>query len=157
MLMHNETIEQLRRLRAIEPDPGFVRRSRNMVLSSAPAQVVRPWWSIAPVFRFAGAAIVVGIGLMSASTMLFPPKPVLSSSLNSDSLRNEILNTIAIQVKEISYDQVSHDTITSAIDEIRNTNASHMNPTTLKNEMDGIDLGDTSTSTVDDLLNQVMQ
>jgi hypothetical protein len=152
--MHYDHQEQLKRLRAIEPDPAFLARSRHAIVGS-PARIRIPLFM--PLLRIAGAFAVLAAAL-GASGIFFPAKPVLSSSLNADSLREEIQSTIAIQVQEIQYDQTTGATISNALAEIRDTDTKHLNErilqseaTTLSNEASD----ENASAEIDALLDQI--
>lgn len=157
--MQHELIPQLKKLNAIEPDAGFVARSRATLTARSlePAQAVAQpfrWsWSM----RLAGALAVLTVAVGTIS-YLFPPKPVLSSSLNADNLNAEFASTVGLQVQELSYSDVSGQTINSAIGEITNTKTRHLNSDVITNEAattePTLDMTDNSKS-IDDLLNQV--
>lgn len=153
--MQYDPIEQLKKCRSITPDPAFLSHSRRLVLAATPAST-RVWFSL-PALRLAGILGVLAM-VLGTSSFLFPTKPVLSSSLNADSLREEIRNTIAIQVQEITYDQETNTAITNAIDEIKNTETKHLNTDIIEGEADLLSIeDDTDASKIDALLEEVLQ
>jgi hypothetical protein len=153
--MQYDPIEQLKKCREITPDPAYLARSRRVLLAATPAST-RVWFSL-PALRLAGVFAVLA-AVLATSPFLFPTKPVLSSSLNADSIREEIKNTIAIQVQEITYEQETDAAITRAIDEIKNTETKHLNADVIVNEVDEFSLeDDATTSEIDALLEQVME
>ena len=137
------------------PDAAFLSRSRSILLAATPAST-RVWFSL-PALRLAGILAVL-TAVIGTSSFLFPTKPVLSSSLNADSIREEIRNTIAIQVQEITYDQETNKAIANAIDEIKNTETKHLNADIIEGEADLLSIeDDTTASEIDALLEQVTQ
>jgi hypothetical protein len=152
--MFYDPTEQLKRFRDITPDPAFVARTRAALLAAAPVSARSRFF--APFFRIAGAVAVLA-GIVGGSSLLFPTRPVLSSSLNPDSLREEIQKTIAIQVREIQYEAVSNQTIATAIEEIKNTEADHLNPAVISEEAANALLPGESTTTlqIDALLEEL--
>lgn len=151
--MQYDPIEQLKKCRGITPDAAFLARSRRVLLAATPVST-HVWFSL-PALRLAGIFAVL-TAVLGTSTFLFPTKPVLSSSLNADSLREEIKNTIAIQVQEITYDLETNMAITRAIDEIKNTETKHLNSDIIESEAEMFAIADdTATSEIDVLLEQL--
>ncbi len=154
--MNDQIIRQLRKLRSIEPDSGFMSVSRRTILAFRKQEPIFAWPSFS--FKLAGAfaglvaVLITSIALFSgnsASTALASPE-VLNKEFSS-------LN-INVELQEIDYRQNVNQTITSAISEISSNKASHLNQDVLNSESNNLDLNASGTDPqIDQLLNSVIQ
>jgi hypothetical protein len=152
--MNDQTIRQLKRLKSIEPDLSFVSSSRRTILAFRKQEPVFTW----PSFRLAGAfaglvaMLITSIALFSgnSASMAIASPEVLSKEFSS-------LN-INIELQEIDYRQNINQTIASAISEISNNKARHLNQDVLSSESDNLNLDTAGTDPqIDQLLNSVIQ
>ncbi len=158
--MHHDLVEQLKTLKAIRPRDGYLACSRREILNRGGAAFMpRFSWveSLSPsVLRLAGVValllLVVGI-----PAILLPARPVLSSSLNPDSIREEIQQTLAIQVEELRYEQRTNQAVNAALDEIMDTSINHLNADVLESELKLLFESESSPAPIDDLLDQVLE
>lgn len=147
--MHEDLIEQLKKLSAIDPDSGFVRRARNRIVKPR----LMPAWILRPILQSAGVAAAVLLAA-GASTFFSSPSVVLSSSLDPQSIANELHDTVAIQVDQIRYETQGNAIVNASIREIKNVDTSHLSSDLLSSELESF--GDSATSeTVDELLKQI--
>lgn len=138
--MHYDLTQQLKRLRAIEPDRRFVARSRNLILTPAPTAPVPLRWPLVA-WATGGVAITATLVVLLATPQFSAPQRVLASSLNQVTLESEFNNLpINIQLQEISYNQSLNQTIASAIHEIGDSSTSHLNRDLLESEGASVDL-----------------
>jgi len=156
--MNENIIKQLKTLKEITPDSGFVSRTRSLFapvsISSAPAQknIISSF-----AWQYIGAFAVVLILIFSVPFFFFTPEPTLAS-LDVVSITNEIHKLpINIQLQEIQYDEEVQNTITNAISEASNTDTNHLSYSLLKDEEASIEKIKKIDTSVDDLLNKVIQ
>ncbi|MEK7169319.1 MAG: hypothetical protein AAB377_01795 [Patescibacteria group bacterium] len=152
--MNDRIILQLKRLREIEPEAGFVAGSRRTILALKKEQVpVFVWPNLRMVGAFAGL-----VAVLSASIFFFSGQNAQEALASPEVLNNEFAAlSINIELQEISYRQNVNKTISSAISEIGSTNANHMNKDVLNAESEKFNL-DTleSNPQIDRLLEQVI-
>lgn len=151
--MNDQIIRQLKRLKAIEPNPGFTASSRRMILAleKEPAFV----WSN---FRLAGALAGL-VAVVAASVFLFSGQSATTAFASPEMLNQEFNNmNVNIELREISYRQNVSQTISSAISEISTNKLSHLNQDVLNSESNGFDLETSNTDPeIDQLLNKLIQ
>jgi hypothetical protein len=154
MMSNKEIIKNLKLLKEIEPDESFANRTRNIVLATTPHSRFIPAW----VAGFALAALF--ISLISYSFIFYNHNPSISSSLEKNFLVNEFNEMdINLQVKKITYSQDVNKTIASALSEITESQADHMNPSILEAEKEYINQLETTKGNdeeIDKLLNKVI-
>ena len=152
--MHEKTIKQLKTLKEITPDSGFVSRTRNLFIATpAPRRVVSLF-----AWQYAGAFAVIII-LILAIPFFFMPEPTLAS-LDTEVISKEIHTLpINIQLEEVKYNETVQNTITDAISEASNTETNHLNLSLLEKEKSSTTQinGNKIEKTVDDLINQAIQ
>ena len=159
--MKNATIEQLKKLKYIEPDRGFVLRARNEIfVGSKPAFSITPRipaFAI-PMWAWSGAALTaLLVGVSFIVPMMFP-RPAFSASLNMNTLASEYGNLpINIQLKEITYEQSMNQAVASAITEVTDTKTQHLNKELLQTEEQSAAFTETSSTQIDSLLETVLQ
>lgn len=128
-----ETIKEIKLLKEVVPDPVFVKRARNLVLTAKPHLRFIPAW----VAGFALAAVI--LALVGSGIFFSAQNPSISSSLNKEFLVKEFSELdINLQINEIAYSQDIHKTIASALTEISDSKTSHMNPSILEAEKEYI-------------------
>lgn len=153
MKQNQDITEKLNSLRFIEPDAAFARTSKTLIFNSEPAVKT---WSF-PVWRLASSAVLATILLTFIFYQAVRPEPVLSSSFNPQSLAQEFKNlTINVQIQEISYRQEMNQTVSSALNEVKSTNASHLNQSILQSENSVLELQDSINPEIDKLLEKVI-
>ncbi|MFA6407502.1 MAG: hypothetical protein WCV80_02230 [Candidatus Paceibacterota bacterium] len=159
--MKNATIEQLKKLKYIEPDHGFVLRARNEIFAgskpafSMPSRM--PTFAI-PMWALSGAALTaLLVGVSFIVPMMFP-RPAFSASLNMNTLATEYGSLpINIQLKEIKYEQSMNQAVASAISEVSDTKTQHLNTELLQTEEKGATLTETNSTQIDSLLETLLQ
>lgn len=155
-MKHNNTIvSQLRKLNAIEPDCGFMMRSRATFVP----QMATP--SIMPVaiprnrvwlFSIAGACAALLLTIVISSSVS-RPQTVFASSLDQTSITNELDGlSINIQLEQITYEREVNKTIVSAIEEISDTETNHLSPRVLEVEQENFPAVETTNPQIDKLL-----
>ena len=156
----NNIKDQLKQLRAIEPDRDFAIRAKFEILAPTKSR----GFSLFPklnihrnvMLAWSGAGLTVMLLLVIAVPLFFP-KPSMSASLSTETLINEYGNLpINIQLKEIKYDQTVNQTISSAITEVSNTKTKHLNSDILSSEAQNATIKNVETQNVDALLNQAI-
>ncbi len=153
MITNEEIKKNLGKLRIVEPDPGFKRTSRSLILSYKSEKKI---FFGMPFLKVAGAFAVLML-VITAVAFEFSPTPVLSSSFNSGSLQKEFENlSINTGIEEAKYRESANQTIVSALNEIENTNVKHMNDSLLRDEADNINLDDSTNPEIDALLETVI-
>ena len=160
----NKLKAQLKQLRTIEPDRDFAIRAKYAIL--ADRRDAHHFSFALPKFSFtrnsmlawSGAGLTVALLLIVIILPLAFAKPTLSASLSPETLISEYGNLpINIQLKEIKYDQTVSQTISSAITEVSDTKTKHLNSDVINLEAQNASLmNDASTTSVDALLNQVI-
>jgi len=153
--MHEKTIKQLKTLKEITPDSGFVSRTRNLfIATSAPKRVVSVF-----AWQYAGAFAVIVIFVL-AIPFFFMPEPTLAS-LDTEVISKEIHTLpINVQLEEVRYNEAVQNTISDAISEAANTETNHLNLSLLEKEGSStlpITNSDEIEKNVDDLINQAVQ
>ncbi|MEK7630034.1 MAG: hypothetical protein AAB432_01455 [Patescibacteria group bacterium] len=152
--MNQDHIQKLKKLKLIEPDPVFLKKSRVLILSAKSVNTSAFRWPVL-VWTMSSVFAVLIIGFI-VSISILPAKPVLSAALDTQSLNNEFTNlNISIQLQEINYDQSVGQTINSAIGEIKNNAVKHLNDAVLKNESAGLNLEESS-SQINQLLDNLV-
>lgn len=151
--MHEEIIKQLKTLKNISPDSGFVSHTRNLFVPiPTPQRVVSAF-----TWQYVGAFAVVVIFVFSIPFLFFVPEPTLAS-LDAVSITNEVRELpINIQLQEIKYSEDIQNTITNAISEASNTDVNHLNYMLLKDEEASIQKTKEINTSVDDLINKAIQ
>ena len=154
--MHQEIIQQLKKLNAIEPDAEFVRRSRNHIVSmkNEPAFAF-PSFSFFPRLSLVGAFVFAGLLLAIFYPFSFSSNQTFSA-LSAEAINREFDNlSINMQLNEIKFDQNAHQTIAAAIMEITDMKTQHLSSQILESENVGMTIDETGNQ-IDELLNQVI-
>ncbi|MEK7089384.1 MAG: hypothetical protein AAB920_01040 [Patescibacteria group bacterium] len=163
----NKLKAQLRQLRTIEPDRDFAIRAKYAILSdrrdARGFSFALPKFSLPSLFArnavlaWSGAGLTVALLLLVIVLPLAFARPTLSASLSPETLISEYGNLpINIQLKEIKYDQIVSQTISSAITEVSDTKTKHLNSDLINEEAQNALFSNASTTSVDALLNQVI-
>lgn len=150
--MDKHIINHLQTFKNVTPDSDFAANTRRLVLAIHPSPYRLPLW----VWGISFAAVLLAI---ISSGLLITSPPVISSSLDSELLRQEFNELdINIHLKEVTYQQDINQTISSALTEISNVQISHLNPSILKSEEERIrELEEESeASEIDALLDKVI-
>ena len=152
--MNQELIQQLNKLKAIEPDPAFAKSCRHLILTLKPMQT-KPVFFNWPALVWAGGLALIML-VFAANYLLLPQKGNLSS-LDSNKLNQEFDNLdINIQLNEITYQQKINQDIASALTEIGETNIKHLNRSLLEEEQNNIDFQDPSNPEINEMLNRII-
>jgi len=154
--MNQELIEQIKKLRAIEPDLAFKANSRNLILSY---KTKKPFFNFIfnrPVLAWSGVLAMAAVILAITTAVLSKPKEAFSSSFDAQKLNQEFSEmNINIQLNEIKYQQNVNQAITSALTEISQTQTKHLNSSVLEKEKNEMETSlSESKSQIDELLNQ---
>lgn len=152
----NPIIQQLKRFSSIEPDPIFVARLRSALVDVSHSQVAqRRSFLRWPTFAFVGSGVLAAL-LIVGITQFSEPATVRASSLDTTALTQEFDElTLNIRLKEIDYQTEVSEVISEAVEEIVNTQTSHLNPSLIDAEQN-IFLFDEPTDTqIDDLLEKL--
>lgn len=153
--MHEHIIKQLKNLQTIEPDNGFVSRTRNIF---TPTTITTPSRSFSFFnWQYASAFALVLLCVLAVPFFAFTPEETLAS-LDTEVLASEIQSLpINVELKELDYNQKAQDTITIAVSEVSNTDTNHLNESLIRKEEEIIKAEEKVDSKVDDLLNQAIQ
>ncbi len=157
-MRREEIINHLKPLRQLKPDASFVAQTRQTVLATvSTADLALPHFSFrVPVWAWSFGAALILIVLVGINSLLFNGSPALSSSLNSESLQQE-LQDLGLDIKEVTYRQGINQTIASALTEISDSRVNHLNQRILESEERRLDeLNQGNGSDIDRLLNQVI-
>lgn len=155
MLKQQEIINQLNELKAIEPEKGFVQRTRGLILAVPAIKPARIWgWPLV----WAGVAAVLLLALTLTFANPLTAKPKLSVFFNQQDLKQEFNNlSVKIQLQEIAYRQNLDSAIGLALNEISDRQPDHLNPALLQKEQAGLETdGANKQKEINDLLNQVI-
>ncbi len=152
--MNDQIIKQLKRLRYIEPDAGFMSASRRSILAMRNHEPVSTWFNLRTAGIFAGL-----VAVLTTSIFLFSSRSASTAMASPEVLNNEFTSlNINMELQQIDYRQNVNQTITSAISEISNSKASHLNKDVLNSESNGLNLDASGTDPeIDQLLNSVIQ
>ncbi len=154
--MNQDLIRQLKSLRNIEPDAGFLRKSRAVIVSHEKQKK----------FGFGSylAAWSVSFALVFLIILGYVFLPVKNEQIpvaSAETLHNELDNmNVNITLKEISYNTEVNQTIDNTLSEIVTNKASHLNAGILESESSGLAGQGTTTSQshqINQLLDQVLQ
>ncbi|MDI6820839.1 MAG: hypothetical protein QMD65_01525 [Patescibacteria group bacterium] len=154
--MHEEIIQQIKKLRAIRPDEQFVKNSRGLILAAnGPAKIqIKVTW---PIFAWSAVAAFCIILVISLSLPRIQNSKILSSSLDQAKIEQELNNlTINIQLEQITYNQTVSQTIASALNEISDTYIKHLNRGILESEQRTLNDLNPQTPDIDTMLNKVI-
>lgn len=155
--MHEHLIKQLKSLQTIEPDNGFVLRTRNIfvptpISSATPSRTFSIFnW------QYASAFALVLVCVLAIPFFALTPEETLAS-LDTQILTSEIHSLpINVQLQELKYNETTQDTITKAVSEALNTDTNHLDRSLIIKEEEGISIETEIETNVDDLLNKVLQ
>ncbi|MCL4403854.1 hypothetical protein M1432_00670 [Patescibacteria group bacterium] len=153
--MKTDILEQLKTLKKIAPDAEFAARSRRTILALAPERRSRMIFAAWPRMALGAAALAT----VFVFAFFFPGAPKTVPIASADALSSEFNNlSINIELKQISYNQNTNQTISSALTEISGTSTNHLNPAVLKAESEPFDPNaPVSNPEIDKLLNQALQ
>lgn len=132
-----DLIKQFESIRSLEPDPGFVSNSKNIICAVKPERGFGIFRAFQPAFLGSFAvmvAVVMGayfVGSRGESTLGY-------TSLNGERISNELDGAnIDIELQELAYKQSINSAVASALQEIGNDRVSHLNGPLLKSESAG--------------------
>ena len=149
--MDHDITSQLKALKRIAPTATHAFRGRAMLLAALEPRV-NPWRS----FQWAGA-LAFALVMLFVATFSLPAEPTLSASLNEDLLLGELRELpINIELRELTYRAATKVTVESAIAEIGETEASHLNSEILSSELSSLEAESSSTE-IDALLERVLE
>lgn len=157
--MHQDIIKQLKKLRAVEPDAEFVRRSRSLlfreatpVLAAFPfASVTRRQWNMLGLA--AGFALLM-IAILSPFTL--GDRHTLSA-LSAEAINREFDNlSINVQLEEMTFNENARDTIASAITEITDNKTQHLSSQLLETEIESFDIPAEDSDEINELLREIL-
>jgi len=149
--MDHHITSQLKALKRIAPHPAHAARGRVRLLATLEPRV-NPWRS----FQWVGALAFASF-LLFVATFSLPAAPTLSASLNEDLLSGELSDlSINIELQALSYRAATDAALNSAIAEIGETEASHLNPEILSSELTALETESSSTE-IDALLERVLE
>lgn len=160
--MEDQLLQQLKRLKAIRPDPTWVAATRGAFAGSPPKAVLF-FWNRPSVLRWAAPA-AAGLALLAFAALSpglrTPIPPAVAAALDTQNLSTEFQNLpINIELSKIGYQDSANATVASAITEITDTRTRHLSPPLLQAEIQKLSLpADTPTpdNTIDQMLNQVI-
>ncbi len=156
--MSQDIIKQLKKLREIEPDGDFLNRSRSFIVSYE-----KPGTSVRLRSYFAAwAASFAVIFLIVLGYVFLPTKNNSLPIASAETLTNELQGmNVNLTLEEMSYNNEVNQTINSAISEITNNKAPHLNGGILQSESSKVDsassVGSSQDSKINELLDQITQ
>jgi len=157
--MHEEIIQQIKKLREIKPDEQFAKNSRGLILAAhKPAKIqIKLTWPVLTWGTIAAFCILIFVIYLSLSHTQNYSK-ILSSSLNQTKIEQELNDlTINIQLEQITYNQAINQTIASALNEISDTSyIKHLNRDILESEQKKLNDLNPPTPDIDTMLNNVI-
>lgn len=143
-----DLIQNLRKLQAIQPDSRFLVRGRNEFRGQTYAWQL-PRWTLA-------SLAVIGAFVVFTVLPAVLPFSESSTALSADAIQKELDNlSIGVQLKELEYNQ--ENSIVSALNEIRETRARHLNPELLNQEYSANTLPVSNQEEIDLLLKQISE
>lgn len=132
-MSYDKIIEQLKTLKSVKPDETFKDSTKRMVLAAEPKTSSMP--KIIPEWGWAvGFALIL---LVAGSALVITPTTSVQS-FDTTELQSELSN-LNIEVNEITYTEKTNQTITSALNEISNTQTNHLNKSLLEREKNSLD------------------
>lgn len=151
-MSHDKIIEQLKTLKGVSPDDTFKDSTKRMVLAAEPKKKSIP--TLIP--QWAWAAGFAAMLLVAGSAFIMTPTTTVQS-FDTTELQNELEN-LNIEVNQISYTQKTNRTITSALNEISNTQTNHLNKSILEKEHNNIKEIDAKEDldNIDEMLNKII-
>jgi len=151
-------IQQLKKLRNIEPEREFLVKSKNVILLS---NINQPKFFLRKYAGWLSLSFAV-----FCLVLIFIVYPIRKSSLpiaSAETLSREFEDlSINITLKNVNYSQNMNQTINSAISAIANNKAAHLDHIVLEQEFQKIEnnnsssTNQTSTDQIDNLLNQIL-
>jgi|SRR3989344_5829149 len=122
--MENRIIQKLKELKSIRPEEGFIRRSRDLILSVPQKYGFRFNFfenlKLASAITLASALIFIflgGLSLLNVKNL----SPVLLTGANEDNLKAEVESlNIQIQLGEVAYDLGDEKEIGAKLDDLIN-------------------------------------
>lgn len=144
----NNLIKELKKLQTIQPDRAFLVRGRKTFETQTYIWQVPRW-------AFASLAIVGALAIFTVLPAILPFSES-STALSADAIQKEFDNlSIGVQLKELEYNQ--EDSIVSALNEVRETRARHLNTDLLNQESALGDLPVSNGAEIDALLKQITE
>jgi len=155
--MHEHIIKQLKNLQLIEPDNGYVLRTRNLFVPAS-ISITTPSRTFSILnWQYASAFALILVCVLAVPYFALTPEETLAS-LDTAVLTSEIYSLpINVQLEELKYNETAQDTITNAVSEASNTDTNHLDASLIMKEGENIDNKQEVDTNVDDLLNQVLQ
>ncbi len=155
--MKQSIIQQLKTLKHIKPDAGFVARTRNTICGIEPQKYAGRLafnfnWLRTGAFSVAGATLMIVIGIF----VFAPSKTPAFASLENAQIDEEWQTlSINIQLKEVLYRENASVVIASAISEI-SANTQHMNESIIANEQESLNNPAGINTDIDKMLEEVL-
>jgi hypothetical protein len=141
-----DLIKELKKLQALQPDRAFLARGRKRFETQTYTWPMPRW-------AFASLAIVGALAVFTVLPAILPFSES-STALSADAIQKEFDNlSIGVQLKELEYNQ--EDSIISALNEVRETRARHLNTDLLNQESSLGDLPVSNSAEIDKLLEQI--
>lgn len=154
-MWQKKIINQLNKLKAIEPDKDFVQKTRILILTTPTLKPTRRIWRWFLVSAGAFAVLLLTLTLISN----FAVKPKISAFFNQQDLKTEFNNlNVQIQLQEIAYRQNLDSVISLALNEISDKQPRHLNPMLLQKEQASLETDNINQQQkeINNLLNQII-
>lgn len=151
--MEDRLITQLKKFKAIEPNPLFAAGSRRTILALKKEEPVFAWLNL----RIAGAMAGM-VAAVAAAVFMFsgPSAATVLASPEALNLEFKGLN-INIELSAIDYHQNIDQTVMSALSEITDNRIKHLNKDVLQTESNELDLNSSTTAPeVESLLDKII-
>ncbi len=159
--MEDQLLQQLKRLKAIAPDPTWVAAARSMLVVDRQEEAFQPSGRFIFLRWAAPAAALVFLAVAALIPNLFPtPVPTAVAALDTNNLTSEFQNLpINIELSKIGYQDSANATVASAITEITDIHTNHLSPPLLESEEQKLNLpaeAPTPDQDINQMLNQVI-
>lgn len=150
-MAYDKIIEQLKTLKKVKPDDHFKENTRRMILATDKEQPTItnyfPSWGLAGAF-----ALVL---LVTGTIFVITPSTQVNS-FDTEELQSEFQN-LNIEIEQISYTQETSKTIASALNEISNTKANHLNKSILEKEQNSLEeINGSDSKNINQMLNKII-
>lgn len=150
----NELIKQLKRLKNIEPNEAFTRRSKFLILQNQKPEIsvslLANFWNIALTLGTLGILIIISGSVTSRNLAL--------AGLVDTKLQEE-MNFLSKKIEEpsINYYTNSNQVVVKALDEISYDKTNHLNARILEKEIKELNIENPINNKIDGLLDNLSQ
>ncbi|MAF80236.1 hypothetical protein CL629_04115 [bacterium] len=148
-----EIIQQLEKLKSIEPHWEFQDSSKRSILASSQSFSLLSLWRPLYMGSFAALALVIGLSII----LISGGGSSAYASLDMGDIKDELEElTISIELEEIAYSESLNEAVAVALQEISNDSLRHLNTELLLTEQEKFLFEEEGNPEIDELLNTVL-